>query len=392
MRKLTTMVALTIITSSALTGCGTTSNPEEKSVKSVASSSSETAASSQVKEGAEKLLSLTSEFRKNLDAGDAGKIKDLGSKLKETWSAFEEQVRPDYPAQYTSVEQYLEPLIAGSSKSPYDKEVLSKLNDSLILAINDLLNAVTNHEIAKKADNPQLQAAIDEYRKYVVQQSQSLVDETTSFVKAIHEGDMEQAKRLYGSSRVFYERIEPIAESFGDLDAKIDARENDVEKEEWTGFHEIEKALWMDHSLKGQDKYANQLLEDVKALHQKLETVSLKPAQVISGAVELLNEAGTSKVTGEEERYSHIDLVDLYANVEGSKAAYNTFKTIIEQKDPELVKKIDERFAVLDKTLISFRQGDSFVSYTNLKQEDTKNIGQEIDSTAESLSQAAKIL
>ena len=42
-----------------------------------------------------------------------------------------------------------------------------------------------------------------------------------------------------------YERVEPVAESFGDLDPRIDARANDVPKSKWTGFHPIERRLWV---------------------------------------------------------------------------------------------------------------------------------------------------
>ena len=42
-----------------------------------------------------------------------------------------------------------------------------------------------------------------------------------------------------------YERIEPVAESFGDLDPALDARQADIEEgKEWTGWHKIEKDLW----------------------------------------------------------------------------------------------------------------------------------------------------
>ena len=45
-----------------------------------------------------------------------------------------------------------------------------------------------------------------------------------------------------------------------------------------------------------------------------------------NGAKSLLDEVAKSKVTGEEERYSHIDLVDFAANVDGSKYAYTELR------------------------------------------------------------------
>ena len=39
-------------------------------------------------------------------------------------------------------------------------------------------------------------------------------------------------------------------------------------------------------------------------------------------------EVSASKITGEEERYSHIDLLDFAANVEGSKMAFSLVRQL----------------------------------------------------------------
>ena len=54
-----------------------------------------------------------------------------------------------------------------------------------------------------------------------------------------------KAKELFPEARQHWERIETVAESFGDLDPKMDLREADLEQgQEWTGWHRIEKDLW----------------------------------------------------------------------------------------------------------------------------------------------------
>ncbi len=78
-----------------------------------------------------------------------------------------------------------------------------------------------------------------------------LVTATQAFAAAVKAGDVATAKSLYAAARSHYEAIEPIAESFGNLDPAIDARENDVEGDQWTGFHRLEKALWVDNSAAG---------------------------------------------------------------------------------------------------------------------------------------------
>lgn len=130
-----------------------------------------------------------------------------------------------------------------------------------------------------------------------------------------------------------YERIEPIAEALGDLDPNIDARENDVDAADWRGFHKIEQALWQNNTTEGMTDVADRLLKDAQLLRAKVETAGIDANLLVTGAVELLNEVSSSKVTGEEERYSHTDLYDFVANVEGAQKIYELLK-------PELAKKI----------------------------------------------------
>ena len=94
-------------------------------------------------------------------------------------------------------------------------------------------------------DQADLDAATTQYAAYIKDQSQELVDQTTEFVDAYTSGDDEKAKQLFPEARGHWERIETVAESFGDLDPKMDLREADLEEgQEWTGWHRIEKDLW----------------------------------------------------------------------------------------------------------------------------------------------------
>src|SRR5215218_9455345 len=88
-------------------------------------------------------------------------------------------------------------------------------------------------------------------------------------VAAVAAGNVAEAKELYAAPRIPYERIEPVADSFGALDPKIDARENDVAAGEFEGFHRIEKALWEEGTTAGMAPVAEQLQRDVEALAGK---------------------------------------------------------------------------------------------------------------------------
>lgn len=236
--------------------------------------------------------------------------------------------------------------------------------------------------------SPQIEKAIADYRSYLEENTDELTAKTKPFVAAVIAGDVAKAKQLYPAARTPYERIEPVAESFGDLDPRIDARENDVEPSEFGGFHRIEKALWEEGSLKGMAPVAEELEANVAELERKVKGVKLQAVQIANGANELLTEVSTSKITGEEERYSHIDLVDFKANVEGSQVAFETVAPLMEKTDPKLVKEIEADFEAVYASLKPYetKEWPGFVLYEELDKADTRKLAQGINTLAEKLS------
>jgi iron uptake system component EfeO len=243
------------------------------------------------------------------------------------------------------------------------------------------------------AGSPAQQQAVDSYRRYTEQNTDDLVAKTRPFVAAVAAGNIAEAKSLYPAARVPYERVEPVAESFGDLDPRIDARAGDVPASKWGGFHRIEKALWADNTTDGMAAVAEALQKDVEELQARVKTIKLEPAQIANRANELLGEVSASKITGEEERYSHTDLYDFEANVDGSKAAFESVKPLLASKDPGLAAEIDQRFDDIQAALAPYRRGDGFVLYGDLTEADKRKLAQAIDALGEPLSQvAAKIV
>jgi iron uptake system component EfeO len=237
--------------------------------------------------------------------------------------------------------------------------------------------------------SPETVKAIDTYKKYLLKNSEELTEKTKPFVEAVIAGNIAKAKQLYPAPRINYERIEPVAESFGDLDPRIDARENDVPKSEFGGFHRLEKALWEEETTKNMEPVAEALLEDVEELEELIKgKVKIHAVEIANGANELLTEVSTSKITGEEERYSHIDLVDFKGNVEGAEDAFLAVAPLMEEKDPSLVKEVEKDFAAVYAALKPYETSKwpGFVLYTELTKADTRKLAQVIDTLAEKLS------
>jgi iron uptake system component EfeO len=238
-----------------------------------------------------------------------------------------------------------------------------------------------------------LQQATASYTRYITSQSEALVARTGDFVNAVKAGDIEKAKALYPVARTYYERIEPVAEIFGDLDPKIDGREDDATKElPFTGFHRLEKDLWITKDVRKDGAIADQLLTDVKEVVTKAKDEKLSPLQLANGAKELLDEVANSKITGEEDRYSHTDLWDFAANVDGSQAAVAALRPALEQRDPALVKQIDTAFTAVDNELAKYRVGDGWKLQTQLSESELKGLSDVINALAEPISKIAGVI
>jgi iron uptake system component EfeO len=235
-----------------------------------------------------------------------------------------------------------------------------------------------------------------EYAEYVNEQVAELVEATQTLAAAIESGELTDAQTAYYKARPFYEKIEPVAESFAagktNLDADIDAREGDVPEAKWRGFHRLEKGLFADKSVAGLSKYAAGLVANVEKLQSLTKDLTFQPFEIANGAQELLDEVAASKITGEEERYSRIDLVDIDSNTEGAEQAFLTLRAGLDRINKQLSSTIAKRFEQLEELIESYRTDDNtsgFVFYDELTKADTHKLAAAVKAVQEPLSQVA---
>lgn len=241
-----------------------------------------------------------------------------------------------------------------------------------------------------KTDIMQLAGPITDYKTYVMSEVKELVAGTQAFTDAVKAGDLEKAKALYAPTRAHYERIEPIAELFSDLDSSIDAREDDFEKKaedpKFTGFHRIEKILWADKTTKGAEEFATKLNQDVLDLQTRISELAFPPAKVVGGAAGLIEEVAASKISGEEDRYSRTDLSDFQANIDGAQKIVDLLRPQLQKANPQLLAKVDANFKKVDSILSKYRTKDGFESYEKLTTADRNALKGPITTLAEDLS------
>ncbi len=249
---------------------------------------------------------------------------------------------------------------------------------------------VTAGSATTSTTDPRSARAVAAYRTYVEDQVALTRSRTRVFAAAVKSGNVAAAKSRYAPSREGWERIEPVAESFGDIDPKVDLREADLEAgQTWTGWHRIEKALWARGSTRGMGTYADRLLADLATLQTRLSTAEITPTSMANGAKELLDEVATGKVTGEEEAFSHTDLADFAANVEGAEEVFRLLKPVAVANDPKLVARLDTSFGQLGALLATYQRGTGFVSYDTVTPAQRKTLSDTVNALSEPMSHLA---
>lgn len=280
--------------------------------------------------------------------------------------------------------------------------------------------SVTGEAVAATGDDAeQKQQAVGLYAAFVKDQVEKLVPAIDEFVVAYESGDDAEARTLFPQVRAYYERIEPVAESLGDLDPRIDYREVDAVAEglDWTGFHRIEKDLWVPakdalnadgETPAWQDwapsteaeraAFGDQLIADIAELNDYVHSASFQTALdaqgvagISNGAIGLLDEVATGKITGEEDWWSGTDLWDFAANVEGSKMAFSLVEDFaVAQGDAgaDLAAQITQGYNDLEAALGAHGSlADGFVSYRELTGDDKRELTDLLNALAEPLSQ-----
>ncbi|MCF7521967.1 iron uptake system protein EfeO [Neisseria sp. ZJ106] len=246
-------------------------------------------------------------------------------------------------------------------------------------------------DTANEADLEKLAQPLAAYKAYVQGEVKELVAKTKAFTDAVKAGNAEQAKALFAATRYHYERIEPIAELFNELDPAIDAREDDFKDgpkdAAFTGFHRIEYALWVENNIDAVKTVADKLQQDVEALQKEIDALNFPPSKVVGGAAELIEEVAGSKISGEEDRYSHTDLSDFQANIDGAQKIVELFRSQIAEKNQGLLDKVDGNFKQVNDVLAKYKTADGFATYDKLTEADRKALQAPINALAEDLSQ-----
>jgi iron uptake system component EfeO len=231
---------------------------------------------------------------------------------------------------------------------------------------------------------------IADYKIFVLEKLEKLAADTKAFTDAVKTGNLAKARALFGMSRMSYEAIEPIAELFSDLDGAIDSRVDDhpkgVKDPEFTGFHRLEYALFARNTTKDLGPIAGKLMTDVEKLKKRVVGLALPPEKVVGGAATLMEEVAATKISGEEDRYSHTDLWDFKGNAEGSRKIFDLVRPLFERDDGAFITRVSSNFDTVERTLAKYKTTNGYQSYEKLTPADRKVLAAAVNTLAEDLS------
>jgi iron uptake system component EfeO len=277
-------------------------------------------------------------------------------------------------------------------------------------ATKELTDLTVTGKVASTADSSAatlLKQGAKGYATYVDGEVNTMVTATKALQAAVDSGDVQQAKTAYADARPYYEKVESDVDGFvkkgykatdnaGNLDYLIDMRASNLDPSVgWHGFHAVERDLFQRGAITdGTKQLAAELTSNVELLDKLVPTLTYKPEDLANGAAGLLEEVQSEKVTGEEEAFSHIDLVDLSANVEGARQAFAYLKPGLQKLDPSITKEIAARFDATNTLLDQYRDGNSlggFVTWDAAERTANANtISQSVQALQDPLSQLAE--
>ncbi|MFT4212321.1 MAG: EfeM/EfeO family lipoprotein [Microbacterium sp.] len=253
-----------------------------------------------------------------------------------------------------------------------------------------------------------LEDGAEGYATYANGVAADMVTAVANLQTAIDSGDLTAAQDAYAKARPFYEKIESDVDGFvlpgydatdnaGNLDYLIDMRESTPVDDAvgWSGFHAIERDLFQNGAITDQTKtYAADLVTHTDELVDVMAGLTYAPEDLANGAADLLEEVQANKITGEEELYSHIDLVDFAGNVEGAEQAFAYLRPGLEEIDADLADQVQAQFDAVNALLDTYRDSSALGGYElwtdELKATDAAALSKAVQALQEPLSSIAE--
>ena len=254
----------------------------------------------------------------------------------------------------------------------------------------------SEHSEASAAAKPDTRAFIgilSEYKVFLAMQSNTMLKGADALQTAIEAGDLEAARVAYLQARAPYKRIEVIGGRFADLSAKIDPVATYLEKREddpaFTGFHRIESGLWGANSTDGLVPFASQLTADLTTLKDRLKAAKLTPDMLLRNTSSFVNQQAEGQILSGDNAYSHLDLTDISAKLDGVEKTLNLLQPLSEKPAADETKTVMAALQDLRSTLAGLSAGETARSYTDIDDGARKALAEKAKALSAAISKLA---
>ena len=203
---------------------------------------------------------------------------------------------------------------------------------------------------------------VEQFRVFAIDQMEPFVADMELLVNYVKEGKLEEAQKLYPLVHMYYERLQPMKESFAELDAMIVGVIEEGKEDEATGFRKLEYGLFNEKTTSSYEAVVEELLTNVQKLSIEIESVHLNGQQLVNDAVSMLDEVATTKLTDEETSYAFAHIYDVKANTE---AVEELVKIFMSRADTQKAANVTEKLVVLNDTIAYYEVGkEDYVNYS----------------------------
>lgn len=227
--------------------------------------------------------------------------------------------------------------------------------------------ATAESEAAKAA--PELRhfiGPLSEYRVYLARRAGELVAATTTLSERIAAGDLEGAREAWAAARRPWRQMAPVSGRIADLAGSMDPLADYLaEREEdpaFTGFHRIEYGLWGQNTTDGLAPLAARLATDAAALKERLRTLDVAPADLAGNAADLAARVA-DQATGAQAPYSHLDLAEFSADLDGISKSALLVDPLVKEADPAASTALAQAIEAARATLDGFKVDGAFPPY-----------------------------
>lgn len=200
----------------------------------------------------------------------------------------------------------------------------------------------------------------ESFKQFAEAQMVDFVADTERLASLVKEGKLEEAQKLYPLVAMYYERMQPLASHFEELDKKINGAFIAGSKQDGTGFQRLAFGLFTDKKTGGYEEVATQLVADVKTLQKELPALDVSANNVLASGVLMLDKLANERLVAASSANDEV-----YTVKAQTEAAEELVKIFMPRALPESATAATEKIAALNELVAYYEVGkEDYVNYS----------------------------